>query len=201
MMTQPAPPHAPQAPPDPEAIFQNGVRGIESLPAILSLMQAQVSSVIAQLRDTSGELEAESVSTLRMTMQQLKKVSHATEQAAHGILDGIDRSLGMVDELEKMDGGANPAEAEKRERIKDELMSAINQVQFQDITSQQIKHAASLLTDMEDRFNSLVRALDPETINQLTAKLATNEQHFDPEATYGDRERRQGQADSVFQKG
>lgn len=62
-----------------------------------ALPQARVSSVITppQLRETSGELEVESVRTLRMTMLQLEKVSHATEQAAPAILEGINYSVGV----------------------------------------------------------------------------------------------------------
>lgn len=60
-----------------------------------ALPHALVSSVIAQLRETSSELEVESMRTLGMTMLQFEKVSHATEQAALALLEGINYSVGV----------------------------------------------------------------------------------------------------------
>ncbi|MBI1810111.1 MAG: hypothetical protein HYR75_09460 [Gemmatimonadetes bacterium] len=183
---------------DPAPHLQETVRAVESLPAVLALMQEQIASVIEHLRSSSGSLEAESVDTLRQTMTQLQKVTSATETAANGILDRIDRSLDLVGELDSLDSSGDPEAAQKRAQLKDHLFDAINCVQFQDITSQQIRHASSLLTDMEERFGSLVRALDPAAIHGLSERLVAADGHFDPDATFGDRARRQAEADAVF---
>ncbi len=171
---------------------------IESLPAVLNLMRQQISSVLDHLKSSSSALEADGIGKLRQTNEQLQKVTNETETAANGILDGIDRSLNLVGELDELDKSGDAQAAEKRQQLKDHLFDAINCVQFQDITAQQIRHASSLLADMEHRFGSLVTALDPATISQLTTRLATNETHFDPDAMFGNRESRQAEADKVF---
>ncbi len=171
---------------------------IESLPAVLSLMRQQISSVLDHLKSSTSALEAEGLGKLRQTSEQLEKVTNATESAANGILDGIDRSLNLVGELDALDTSGSVEAAEKRALLKDNLFDALNCVQFQDITSQQIRHASSLLADMEQRFGSLVSALDPATISQLTARAPTAHAHFDPDAMFGERESRQAEADKVF---
>jgi len=185
---------------DPAPSLQASVSAIESLPAVLAEMRRQITAVLEHLRESSGALQHESVSKLQLTLEQLQKASTTTESAAHGILDGIDRSLTLVGELDTLDGSGNTVAAEKRAHLKEHLFDAMRGVQFQDVTSQQLRHASSLINDMEQRFGSLVKALDPESIHQLTADLATREAHFDPDATFSDRERRQADADGVFQR-
>jgi hypothetical protein len=79
-------------------------------------------------------------------------------------------------------------------------------LQFQDITAQQLSHAASILIDMEERMQGLATALDPKgargrgpaAVAETAAAAVKELRAFDPNATMNNAEGRQALADSIF---
>ena len=93
-----------------------------------------------------------------------------------------------------------PKSATVRASLRDELFQAIGCLQFQDITSQQLNYASSLLLDMETRLGALSDALDPNGIVELAPRGRTSVvRTFDPGASIHDADRRQALADSIFE--
>ena len=80
----------------------------------------------------------------------------------------------------------------------------MNHMQFQDITTQQINYASSVLTDMESRLTQLAAVLDPASFGVRVAGPALAVQqvapHFDPAASTQNAEERQAVADDVFEQ-
>jgi hypothetical protein len=72
-------------------------------------------------------------------------------------------------------------------------------LQFQDITTQQLSYAASVLTDMENRLLSIAKLFDPASALVRAASDMPDPLTFDPNATVKHAEQRQALADEIFQ--
>jgi hypothetical protein len=81
--------------------------GLAALPFILERANAEIQGVLANLRDSRTALETATVEKLQHTTDKLKEVTSATEVAATDILDALDRTQGMVDDLEAADEAAD----------------------------------------------------------------------------------------------
>jgi chemotaxis regulatin CheY-phosphate phosphatase CheZ len=175
--------------------------GLLDLPDVLLRACSEINSVLANLRRSRDMLEQSTVEKLQQTNSKLQEVTSATETAATDMLDGLDRALGMVDELDA-ESETNPQRAaDVRGDLRNELFSLMNCLQFQDITTQQINYASSVLVDMEHRLAELAKLFDPRSFGiedaalQLTPRLTAA---FDPAATTTDADQRQALVDSIF---
>lgn len=182
------------------------------LPPVLCHAYREISAMLRILRNSRDTLEQATTEKLHLTSAKLEEVSSATEVAATGMLDGLDRALGLVDELDELDASGNARAAETRSRLRDELFQSINHLQFQDITTQQLNYASNVLLDIEHRLAEIVKNLDPGSIALPEAFSNTDVQSnddimtlesagimtFDPDASLCDAERRQAIADAIF---
>ena len=88
--------------------------------------------------------------------QKLIEISSATEMATSELLDGLDRALLLVDQLEvgpsSSDDDANP-----RDDLREELHTLVTVLQFQDIAKQQLGNASTVL---EERMLRLAEGFD-----------------------------------------
>jgi len=192
--------------------------GLKDLVGILEAAYGEVISIIQSLRQSRGLLEKAAMERIQSTHAKLAEVSSATEMAATGMLDGLDRALGLVDELEDGSEAENAADGKKtgediREEIRDELNNLIGLLQFQDITSQQLGYASGVLLDMEERMVRIAEVFDFRS----EGDLAEMEDHSglkgqgraqenggkefdvcDPEASSFDADSRQALADEIF---
>ncbi|MEQ9401851.1 MAG: hypothetical protein RJQ04_21975 [Longimicrobiales bacterium] len=135
--------------------------GLRELVRILVKTYSEIVEVIDSLRKSRGLLEQAAMQRLKSTHAKLAEVSSATEMAATGMLDGLDRALVLVDHLE----AASPDDDGKdgvalRGELRDELHQLIGLLQFQDITSQQLGYASGVLQDIEERMVRLSEAFD-----------------------------------------
>jgi chemotaxis regulatin CheY-phosphate phosphatase CheZ len=185
-----------------DATRPNGKQTMERLPDMLLKAHDEVCAVLKSLRDSRDLLQKSSVNQLRQTSAKLQEVTDATELAATGILDGLDRSIGMVDQLEGLDASGNVEAAAIRGQLRDELWQAQAALQFQDITAQQLSYAASLLAELEDRMQGLATALEADGFAEVTSDSAARAlaaaKAFDPNATMANATGRQALADSIF---
>jgi hypothetical protein len=74
----------------------------------------------------------------------------------------VDRAIALVDRLGSSAAGAD--DAELRDALRAELDEVMGCLQFQDITSQQLSYALSVLSDVESQLGSLACAFDPALI-------------------------------------
>ncbi|HKJ68286.1 MAG TPA: protein phosphatase CheZ [bacterium] len=139
--------------------------------------------------------------------QQLNKVTKETEKAANRMLDLVEgitdkeiETLSIVGDL--LASAENLTEDEQcklqkvqqnAEQVQNDTFLIMDSLQFQDITTQQIHHASSILDAIENEMHSLLRAMGEafEGGNKL-------ERQFDPNATMEDSKKRQRNIDDLI---
>jgi chemotaxis regulatin CheY-phosphate phosphatase CheZ len=176
---------------------------LAELPSILEQANAQILNVLARLRESRAALQTTALEKLQTTHEKIREVTSATEDAAINIMDACDRATQMVDELDAIDAEAAPNREKAtaiRSTLRDELFLMMGALQFQDITSQQLAHASSVLVDMEQRLLEVARLFDHnvDVTAQFAGRHAPDEKTYDPNATTRDAEGRQALADQIF---
>ena len=173
--------------------------GLAALPFILERANQEIQAVLANLRDSRNALETATVEKIQHTSEKLKEVTSATEVAATDILDGLDRAQTMIDDLEAADEAGDRDKAQAtRDLMREEVFAMMGALQFQDITTQQLAYAASVLTDMESRLLQIAKLFDPATVMVRHGGDAPDPRTFDPHATTQRAEQRQALADEIF---
>lgn len=176
---------------------------LADLPNILEQANAQILNVLARLRESRAALQTTALERLQTTHEKIREVTSATEDAAINIMDACDRATQMVDELDAIDSEDAPDRdkaAGIRATLRDELFLMMGALQFQDITSQQLAHASSVLVDMEERLLEVARLFDHnvDASHSLRAGGVPDEKTYDPNATTKNAEGRQALADELF---
>lgn len=202
------------------------VNPLHRLARFLSESYGELAEILEGLRETRGLFRKAEMHRLQHTHQTLQEVTSQTEMATTGMLDGLERCLALVDQLEgpswgsgsgtavvppstdpgevgRASGGTGPdAGADPRELLRDEIHQVMQHLQFQDITAQRIGHATGVLSDVEDR---LLRLMG--TLEQYGFAAAEEEERVieaevpvvcDPMATTQDADARQALADDIF---
>lgn len=171
------------------------------LPSILSKATEEIRMLLKALRDSRSALETATVSRLATTHDKLKQVTNATEVAATDILDGLDRAQALIDKLDAAEGDLEASKTLRNE-LRDELFTATTHLQFQDITTQQLNHAAKVLVEMEERLAEVARVIDPtgSGFEPDGTRQAPDVGTFDPNATIKNADERQALADAVFKR-
>src|SRR5690606_3713927 len=125
--------------------------GSPDLAALVMHVYLDVIETLRILRRTRSALERTTVEQVQATQEKLREVSSTTEIAATDMLDGLDRAIGMIDQLDAVVAeGKDEAEAARiRGDLREELYRLIVVLQFQDIAAQQLSHAASVLRNVE----------------------------------------------------
>jgi hypothetical protein len=173
--------------------------GLAALPFILERATVEIQTVLANLRDSREALETATVEKLQHTSDKLREVTSATEVAATDILDALDRAQTLIDDLDAADEAGDGEKARNtRDLLREEIFGMMGCLQFQDITTQQLSYASSVLTDMEDRLLSIAKLFDPAAALVRAATDSPDPQTFDPNATVRNAERRQALADEIF---
>lgn len=165
-----------------------------------------VVGALTTLRRTRSAFEPETVRQVHRTRENLLAATSTTELAATDMLDGLDRALRLVDQVEAE--RADPSRAKDGDacgQLRYELYRLISCLQFQDIAAQQLGHALSVLRDVEMRLESIIAAIDPAdgpVRDYVGARYAPTDRApavaFDPDASTADVARRQAIADEVF---
>jgi chemotaxis regulatin CheY-phosphate phosphatase CheZ len=177
--------------------------GLAELVKMVVTTYSEIMAVIESLRKSRGLLEQASMEKIRGTHTKLAEVSNATETAATGILDGLDRALGMIDVLDD-DGAPTGETASVRSDLRQELHKIMDLLQFQDITSQQLGYASGVLFDVEQRMVQLCSLFDSGIgmagLDLQSSVMAFKAQTCDPNASTLNAEGRQALADEIFTK-
>ena len=189
------------SPTDFQAAQRRGEASLAELPEMLMRAYTEVCGVLNNLRSSRDALQQATVERLQHTSSKLQEVTSATEVAATSILDGLDRAVALVDQLDTLDASGNAEAIDVRNQLRDELFLAQGGLQFQDITAQQLSYASSMLAEMESRMLGLAKALDPTaTSRPIEASSDSRNLAFVPGATLDKADVRQALADSIFQQ-
>lgn len=175
-----------------------GPGGVADLPELLTRASVIINKMLETLRTGQQALQRRAVEKLHHTNAKLHEVNSATESAATDIMDGLDRAFLLIDELEG--DGVSPRGAEIGAKLRDELFGVMTHLQFQDITSQQLNHASSIIQDMETHLDEFAAMFDLQTIGKVSEPDPARHERltFDPCATTRDAERRQALVDELL---
>jgi hypothetical protein len=129
------------------------------LPELVLRAYGEIQNGLESLRRSRDVLERTTMEKIHHMGDRIRAVNSATEVAATDILDGVDRALALVDRLDEMEDG--PDRVAVRGELREELFEVMGCLQFQDITSQQLTYASSVLYEMESRLANLAQIFDP----------------------------------------
>ncbi len=180
------------------------------LPPLFVRAIGEVHAMLASIRTGRENIRAATTERLAHTNEKLDEVSSATGKAAIDIMDALERAIAKVNDLETEETLADAAKASAiRGDLRDELFAVMGHMQFQDITSQQIMHVQSLLTDMERRLTEITNLFGDQageesgssTYTSASARARKDATSFDPNATLSDADSRQALADTLVGRG
>lgn len=195
--------HGSSMPPVVSSTESTPTSALALVPGILHRANAEIVNVLQSLRQCRSALENATTDKLQITQEKIREVTDATETAATCILDGLDRAQMLIDELDTeadRRGYESDAARDIRNRLREEIFAMTGHLQFQDITTQQLTYAASVLVDMEGRLSEIARLFDPRRYGapELPAEPRQMPVTFTADATIANAEERQALADQVF---
>lgn len=184
-------------------------KAVSELVGVLMRTYQEIHDVLNGIRKGRGILHQAAMERVKKTHAKLEEVTMTTELAATDMLDGLDKALSLVDQVFTADEETAMDEerrAQAGEELRDELQGLVVLLQFQDITAQQLAHAAGVLAEVEERLEGLMRLfnlhhldLEDEVLKMgFEDKEETDSPTFDPAATTRDSENRQALADEIF---
>jgi len=188
-----------------DILSASGSLNLVGLSQILAQSYGEIVKVLGSLRESRTVLERAAVEQLHQTHDKLREVTNATQVAATDVLDGLDRAVALVDDMDAKarDGDADGG-ADLRNKLRDELFSLMGCMQFQDITAQQLTYASSVLTELESRLARLATILDPTGLKVAAVAtvppVSSDPVTFDPRASLENAESRQAVADRIFDR-
>lgn len=196
-----------ETPGQPAHAAATGAQDGEDMPAVVALPQIlmrtshEITAVLHSLYRSHAFLEQSAVQRLNGTRQRLHDVTAATETATFAILDGLDHTLVLLDQLGC--GGQPAQQAEARSRLHQEIREGVHRLitalQFQDIVAQQIAFAVRVLEDTERRMIGISERIESTVMGHDHSPLRDSDHtDFDPLASMSDASPRQAVADSIF---
>lgn len=136
-------------------------RNLDELPTVLLRAHAEITEILGGIRLTREAIEAHAVERIRETQSKLTDVTSTTESATLELMNGLDRSLELINNLEEQ--AAGKAAAGGFQALRDQVSALYNHLQFQDITAQQLAGVTQSLLELEVRV-SAVAALFNRTL-------------------------------------
>ncbi|MCC7001878.1 MAG: hypothetical protein IT357_06960 [Gemmatimonadaceae bacterium] len=184
---------------------EKGAHGNGSLLQLASTLlraYAEVASLLDRIKQSRGILQEAADARLEQMNKKLSAVTTATEMAATGMLDGLDRAIAVVTELEQeAEESQDLVRHARYTALREELYGVMTFIQFQDITSQQLGYAAAVINDTEKRLEQLTGLFEPfaADVSAVSGNAVPHSapKHFDPNAV-ADKTDSQAFADSLF---
>jgi hypothetical protein len=131
---------------------------LAELPAVLLRAHTEINEILGGIRLTREAIEAHAVDRIRETKAKLSDVASTTESATLELMNGLDRSLELINTLETQANGAAPSDG--FESLRGEVSTLYNHLQFQDITAQQLQGVGAALLDLETRVSGVAALFD-----------------------------------------
>jgi len=131
---------------------------IVELPAVLLRAHAEIAEILGGIRLTREAIEAHAVERIRETKDKLSDVTSTTESATLELMNGLDRSLELINRLETQANGAGSPDG--YQALRDQVSALYNHLQFQDITAQQLSGITHTLMELEVRVAGVAALFD-----------------------------------------
>ncbi len=184
---------------------------------LVSEIENFISNVVSDLELSEEELKKSSKKILTRVSEQLEKVTESTQMAVNSVLNRIDQICErqntifeqIVSLREKLSEKQSESESmmellsrieNLENEIQGEAFEIMNEMQFQDITTQQIQLAQQLLEEAKQKlldFRKVLNAFGEGVSESAREQMQAVRSTFDPGATMKDREVRQKLADDV----
>jgi hypothetical protein len=170
----------------------------DAIPSAVLQLSAELSRVLNGIRLTRETIQTYSTDRLRDTHARLHEVSSTSESAAMEMLNGLDRTLAMIDALERSSGGG--ASPELYQALRAEVNQQYSHLQFQDIIAQQLSGVAGVLIEVEQRVQTVAGLFDDLLGGQRSAGtgVVLDPQSYNPDATMRGTGDRQAMIDEAF---
>ncbi len=172
---------------------------LATLPGALFKVYTEVAAALTGIRITREAIQHHALDQLRDTQSRLSQVSNATESAAMEMLNGLDRTLGLLDGLET---AGNAAHAATVATLREEVNQLFGHLQFQDIITQQLRGVMALLTDLEGRIATVADLLDQSLVGPIEARAQAPKGEgavdYNPDAKWERGSARQAEVDAAF---
>jgi chemotaxis regulatin CheY-phosphate phosphatase CheZ len=176
----------------------------------LASLTVSVNGLVENLHKMKSPL-VESHDKVPQATNQLDKISAQTEAATNQMLDVIEhitqRDQQIITGLQHIgeEVSGQPAAAKVNELCElvnanmNDAYAVMDALQFQDITAQQMDHAASLLEEIEGKLEHILQSIGAQDANDgalSTRKIRT----YDPHADLFERKTEQSVIDTIFDK-
>jgi len=179
-------------------------------------LASSINNAIQKFKELKNPL-AETQEKVPKATVQLDKISEQTEAATHQMLDKIElitqREEEVIQGLTELKDWAAKNQAADAGDMVDKLIEKANTtvgdaytimdaLQFQDITSQQMNHAASLLEEVERKLNGIINVLHGKesASDPKESKKKIKPRVFDPHADLFDKKTDQSEIDSLISR-
>jgi hypothetical protein len=133
---------------------------IDNLPQTMLKIYAQVMEALSGIRVTRDMIQAYSADSLRATHARISEVNSTTESAAMEMLNGLDRTLAMIDQLQAGGTGDASAAGVQFDALRNEVNQLYGCLQFQDIITQQLHGVTAQLAEVEQRMEQVASLFD-----------------------------------------
>ncbi|MFZ5979149.1 MAG: protein phosphatase CheZ [Candidatus Zixiibacteriota bacterium] len=172
-----------------------------------------INDIIKNFKELKNPLQ-ESQDKVPLATNQLDKISEQTEAATHHMLDLIEgvsvreeEMISGLKELKRTLGDKNGQVVEVLDRLLgkaetniNDAFTIMNALQFQDITSQQVNHAAALLEEIESKLRLIQQFFGAEPdIDEIGKEPEPRKERvYDPHADLYEKKTQQEEVDSLF---
>ena len=172
---------------------------LTALPSLVLRVYSEVTDALGGIKRGREAIRHVAFERIQKSQARISEVTNATESATLELLNGLERSLGLIDRLCGM-ATNNPEAGAAIETLRSELNQLFGHLQFQDITAQQLAGVAGLLEDIEARVQSVVSLFDGRGGGTADDLGRPEDAPFNPAATFLDTQRRQAAIDAAFSK-
>lgn len=173
-----------------------GRPNLDSLPHVFLAAYTAISEALSGIRITREAIHSHTVERLHESHSKLSEVSSATESATMEMMNGLERTLGIVTEIEQ---GAS-IDTAACQRLREEVNQMFNHLQFQDITAQQLAGVSQFLDEIEIRIAGVVGQFD-SALEQSAAgppRIDSRGLAFNPDASSQHDTAKQAVIDAAF---
>jgi hypothetical protein len=131
---------------------------LTDLPSMMLRAHAEISDILSGIRVTREAIQAHSVDRIRESKNRLSDVSASTESSTLELMNGLDRSLELINSLETQAKGQ--ADSGGFDALRTQVSELYNHLQFQDITTQQLQGIGASLLEIEVRMSAVSAMFD-----------------------------------------
>ncbi|MEO8562960.1 MAG: hypothetical protein ABI601_12835 [bacterium] len=167
-----------------ESTEESPIAASAGVPSGLLRAHGEIEGMLEQVRASRDVLTHAPATRMSLLQSKLLEVSTVSEDATTDILDALDQALAIVDQLDVLAAseGSSTRADDLRKTLRDELFRMMQPLQFQDITTQQLAYASSVIMQMEDRLTNLVSLFDPTVRSLPAVSPPSMGRAFDPNA-------------------